>query len=144
MSSKQQHAAKDKVLADIITGMRANLKYAEATAHKTPEKLDGLGWSARHAKTPLQVPGEVRDITMPQQGDSWVVLSWNPPGSGGLSAAYVIQRKQPTGGWEDVATAMTTEYLLSNQPKGLELSYRVVARNKAGSGQPSGVVTAVL
>jgi hypothetical protein len=34
--------------------------------------------------------------------------------------------------------------MLGNQPRGVEFSYRVYAVNKAGTGQPSGMVTAVL
>ena len=33
---------------------------------------------------------------------------------------------------------------MSNQPRGVELSYRIVAVNKAGVGQPSATVTVVL
>ena len=80
----------------------------------------------------------------PGQGDTWVVLLWNPPVEGGLTAAYQIQRQQAAGTWEDVATSMETEHLLSTQPRGVQLAYRVVAVNKAGAGSPSGVVSAVL
>lgn len=33
---------------------------------------------------------------------------------------------------------------MSNQPRGVELQYRVLAVNKAGTGQPSTTVTLVL
>ena len=39
----------------------------------------------------------------------------------------------------------TTLYrLLGDQPRGVDLEYRVVARNKAGVGNPSATVTCVL
>lgn len=144
MASQAQHAAKDQAFAAIAEGVKRILKYAEATVGKNTEKLAGLGWGRRRDKTSLKVPGEVRNIAMGNQGDTWVVLSWNPPVEGGLTAAYQIQRKQATGPWEDAGTATETEYVVANQPRAVELSYRVIAVNKAGRGQPSGVVSAVL
>ena len=37
-----------------------------------------------------------------------------------------------------------TEHRAMDQPRGVELDYRVVALNKAGTGAASGIVTAVL
>jgi hypothetical protein len=144
MASQRQHAAKAEVLAEIRDGVSANLRYAEITARKEPEKLAGLGWGPRRDKSPLAPPGEVRDINIDSQGDTWLILSWHPPVNGGLTAAYHIERKQGTGAWEAAATSATTEKSVTDQPRGVELSYRVIAVNKAGSGAPSGVVTAVL
>jgi len=145
MSSQKHHAAKDHVIAELVESLTTNLRYAEITARKEPKKLAGLGWGERRAKNPLQAPGEVRNIAIGNQGDSWLMLGWKPPVEGGLTAAYQIQRKQgAAGAWEDAGTSAATEKIMSNQPRGLELSYRVIAVNKAGQGQPSGVVTAVL
>jgi hypothetical protein len=144
MTSQRQHAAKDEALTEIVDGVKADIKYAEALARKNPEKLAGIGWGRRRDRTPLEPPGEVRDIALGNQGDTWVALKWNPPVNGGLTAAYQIQRKNGTGAWEDAGISMTTERLMLDQPRGVELSFRVIATNKAGAGQPSGVVTAVL
>ncbi len=144
MSSQKQHAIKDDVLAEIVDGVKANLKYAEAMTRKNPEKLAGLGWGRRRDNGSLTAPGEVRDIAIGAEGDTWLILRWNPPVDGGPAGVYQIQRKQAAGAWEDAAISTTTEHLLNNQPRGVELSYRVFAVNKAGTGQPSGVVTAVL
>jgi hypothetical protein len=59
--------------------------------------------------------------------------------------AYKIQRRRKdTGLWEDVGGSVDTVETLSNQPRGIEMEYRVLATNKAGIGQPSGIVAVVL
>ncbi len=64
---------------------------------------------------------------------------------GGAVAAYRIQRRKRDGGtWRDLATSVDAEDLSSNQPRGIEFDYRVIAVNKAGAGQPSAAVTVVL
>jgi hypothetical protein len=42
--------------------------------------------------------------------------------------------------WQDVATAIQTETTLVDQPKGIEIEYRVIAINKSGEGSPSNTV----
>ncbi|MBI3983648.1 MAG: fibronectin type III domain-containing protein [Gemmatimonadetes bacterium] len=77
-------------------------------------------------------------------GDTWVILRWNPPVDGGAVGFYRIQRKREGSPWEDAGTSTETAQLMSNQPRGVELLYRVIAVNKAGVGQPSATVTVVL
>ncbi|MBI4500515.1 MAG: fibronectin type III domain-containing protein [Gemmatimonadetes bacterium] len=144
MMSQQQHAAKDQALTLIKDGLKANLGYAEIAARTERGKLAGLGWGPRRDKSPLQEPGEVRNIAVGKQGDTWLILSWEAPVDGGLPAAYHIQRQQNAGPWEEAGTSAATERVMSNQPRGVQLSYRVIAVNKAGEGAPSGVVSAVL
>jgi hypothetical protein len=140
-----QHAVKDQALASLVDGMKVDLKYAEATYRHQPEKLSQLGWGPRRDANALNVPGETRDIRIVTEGDTWLVLAWNPPVDGGQVAAYKIQRRKRDGSsWEDVGTAADTKQMLSNQPRGVELEYRVVGVNKAGEGQPSATVTVVL
>ncbi|NIM50390.1 MAG: hypothetical protein GTO22_14265 [Gemmatimonadales bacterium] len=87
----------------------------------------------------------MRDIAIKAEGETWVVLDWKPPVDGGAVAAHRIQRRKRDGGyWRDVATSVHTEDLVSNQPRGIEFDYRVIAVNKAGAGQPSAAVTVVL
>lgn len=142
---RQQHAVKDEALEELVDGVKANLRYAEVAARDRPEKLSQLGWGGRRSGSSLEAPGEVRDISIRAEGDTWVVFDWKAPVDGGAVAAYTIQRRNRDGGsWEDVGTSVDTEELLSNQPRGVELDYRVVAVNKSGAGQPSATVTVVL
>ena len=143
-ASKEQHALKDRVLTELTDGMKADIRYAEAMLRSKPEKLTNLGWNRRRAGSALEAPGEVRDIILGSQGDTWLSLRWNAPIDGGAAAFYKIQRKREGTPWEDVGTATVTEHMVISQPRGVELTYQVVAVNKAGQGNPSGVVTAVL
>jgi hypothetical protein len=135
---------KDKALKTLKASMRADLRYAEFMARKNPEQLIQIGWRARRPRTPLKMPGEVRDITIRDEGDTWVLLTWDAPDEGGEVAAYQIQRRQPRGKWEDEATSIDRVELLREQPRGVELEFRVLAMNKGGTGSPSATVTAVL
>jgi len=58
---------------------------------------------------------------------------------------YKIQRRErPSGPWSDVGLAIESEITLSDQERGKEWEYRVIAVNKAGEGEPSNTVMAVL
>jgi hypothetical protein len=51
---------------------------------------------------------------------------------------------QPRGKWEDHATSTDRLELLRDQPRGVDLEFRVLAKNNAGTGGPSATVKAVL
>ena len=140
----EQHAIKDDALEDLDDAVKADLRYAEIAARNQPEKLNALGWRPRRDGSPLEPPGETRDISIVSEGDTWVILRWKPPVDGGVPGVYKIQRKQEGSPWEDIGISTDTEELCSNQARGVELHYRVFAVNKAGIGQPSATVTVVL
>ena len=86
-----------------------------------------------------------RALEAPRQGDGWVFLDWKEPVDGGKVAAYKIERRErPSGPWTDAGMAIESEITLSNQERGKEWEYRVIAVNKAGEGVPSNTVMAVL
>ena len=145
-AAREHHAVKDDSLETLVDSLKANLKYAEIAVRDEPEKLNRLSWGLRGDARALAAPGEVRDIGVRGEGDNWVMLDWKAPVDGGNVAVYQIQRRSGDGGgsWELVDTAVETEHLLGNQPRGVELEYRVIAVNRAGRGQPSGVVALVL
>jgi hypothetical protein len=141
---REEHAVNDQDLEDLVDGTKANLKYAEVVFRDQPAKLSQLRRGPRRDGSTLEAPGEVRDIRILSEGDTWVTLRWNPPADGGAAGAYKIQRKRKDARvWEDVGSSVDTVQTLSNQPRGIEMDYRVVA-NKAGTGQPSATVTVVL
>ena len=143
-AAREQHAAKDEALKDLAKSIRVDLEYAEFAAGDRSEKLNQLGWGPRRDRTPLPPPGEVRDMKIAAEGDTWVILNWRPPVDGGAVGVYQIQRMREPGAWEDATISTSTEQLMSNQPRGVELSFRVFAVNKAGTGQPGATVTMVL
>jgi hypothetical protein len=145
-AAREQHAAKDDALEQLVDGVKANLKYAEIAVRDHPERLSQLGWGVPNRGSALEAPGEVRDIAVRAEGDTWVVLDWKAPVDGGAIANYKIERRNGDGGgsWELADTAVETEHLLSSQPRGVGLEYRVIGVNRAGSGKPSATVTVVL
>lgn len=68
------------------------------------------------------------------------------PVAGGTPASYKIERRELTEGgtWALAGIAIEIEVTLNSQERGKELEYRVIAINKAGEGEPSNTVTAVL
>ena len=142
--AKIRRVDKNNALKTLKDSMRADLRYAEITARRNPEQLIQLGWRPRRPRTQLKPPGEVRNIAIRTEGDTWLLLTWEPPVDGGEVAVYRIQRRQPRDEWEDVATSIDRLELLRDQPRGVELDFRVLAMNRAGTGGPSATVRAVL
>ncbi len=142
--AKIRRVDKNKALKTLKDSMRADLRYAEVTARRHPEQLAQLGWGSRRPRTALKPPGEVRNIAIRDEGDTWVLLTWEPPDDGGEVAVYQIQRRKPGGEWKDVATSIDRLELLRDQPRGVDLEFRIVAMNRAGTGGPSATVKAVL
>ncbi len=141
----EQRVIKEHALTKLMASMKADLRYAEFTARKAPVKLTELGWGPRRARRPLEHPGEVRNLRITREGKTWIALAWTAPVDGGAPAAYAIERRKARdGSWEAVASLMGTKHRLVDQPRGVELSYRVAAMNRAGTGAPSATVTAVL
>ena len=142
--ARERHVDKDEKLEDLAESLRVNLKYAEYAAGKDTEKLTQLGWSPRRESSPIQPPGEVREIELVDEGDTWVAIRWKAPLNGGPVAAYRIERKENAGDWQDAGISMVTEARFSDLPRGVELNYRVLPLNRAGIGQPSATITVVL
>jgi hypothetical protein len=142
--AKIRRVDKNNALKALKDGMRADLHYAEITARRNPEQLIQLGWRGRRPPTPLKPPGEVRNIKIRDEGETWLLLTWEAPDDGGEVAWYEVQRREPRGKWEDHATSTDRLELLRDQPRGMDLEFRVLAKNRAGTGGPSATVKAVL
>jgi len=144
-AAEQATVDKDAKLAELADGMKTDIRYAENTVDFDDEKLKLIGWSGRKPRTPLSPPGQTGLLDARVQGEGWVRLSWKAPTDGGKPSAYrILRRQRPEGPWSDVGTAVTTEANLTDQPRGIEFEYRIIAINKAGDGEPSNTVLVVL
>ena len=143
--AEQATVTKDGQLDLLVEAMKKDIRYAENTASGNDELLKIIGWSGRKAPEPLQMPGQAKFLAVTRQEEADVDLTWQAPDEGGKPSAYrVMRRERPAGPWLDVATAITTEAFLIDQPRGKEFEFRVLAVNKAGEGEPSNTVVIVL
>ena len=137
--------AKDEALEDLADAMKSDIRYAENVSNDDDDKLKLIGWGSKKAPAALTAPGQTRSLEVIKQGAGWLMLDWKKPADGGAPSAYkVMRRERPAGDWQDVAIAMDSETTLVDQPRGKDLEYRAVAVNKAGDGEPSNTVLAVL
>lgn len=144
-AARDQVAAKNRALDQLVDTMRLDLKYAEQAAKDAPDQLAKLGWGPRRDPRTLEVPGVVRDLSVKSQGEGWLVMDWKPPAAGGAATVYHIERRRRDGGeWEQVAHAIASEELLTGQEQGVEWEFRVYGENKAGVGERSTVLAVEL
>jgi hypothetical protein len=144
-TAEQATETKRAALTELVTAMKADLRYAEDAVNHNDAKLTALGWGGKAGPTALAVPGQPRSLEAPQQGEGWLFLDWKKPADGGAVAAYQIQRRErPSGAWSLVSMAIESEATLNNQERGKDWEYRVVATNKAGESVPSNTVAAVV
>lgn len=138
-------AQKDEQLVRLTGMMKKDLRYAENTTGFDDDKLKMLGWAGKKAPSAMAVPGQVRKLRAVEQGTDCVTLRWIAPVDGGKPAAYEIFRRDGTSdAWAHVGVSMTTTLQLPDQPRHIDLEYRVTALNKTGSGPVSNTVTVVL
>jgi len=144
-AAEQATTDKGEAFDNLVDAMKSDIRYAENTVDYDDDKLKLIGWAGRKQQTPLAIPGQTRLLEAARQGEGWVFLDWKAPSDGGKPAAYKVMRRERDGGtWASIATAMITEVTLVDQPRAKELEYQIIAVNKAGDGEPSNTVMAVL
>jgi hypothetical protein len=143
---------KDAKLAVLVEVMKNELKKSEVDVAGDPEKLEYLGWGPKAPPAPADPPGQPRNLDAAVQGASTVLLDWKAParGSGDTVRNYIIERReQPAGGgefgdWAIAGTTLNNEINLNDQPRGVQMEYRVKAINTGGESPPSNSVAVVL
>jgi hypothetical protein len=132
-------------LATHKTAVEAAGASEQSTAAKDEALVKQLGWGGRSSGTSLELPGAPRTLEILGTGEGWVLLDWKEPKDGGLVSAYRVQRRpRSEGKWRDIGMAVDSEIILTDQERGTEVDYRVVAVNKAGESTPSPIVTVLL
>jgi len=131
---------------DIVEEAKRLLREAENAHGQDAAKLQEIGWDVRADPKSL-APGEVRNLEATHQGAGTVELDWKSPArtaTTGRPTAYKITREtraidthepiEEFGAWESVT--FESKAVLMNQPRGVEISYRVTASNVNGDGPP--------
>ena len=138
-------AVKDDKLEDMVDAMKIILRYCEALGRQNPAILALLGWALPSESGPPEPPGQPRTLEVQQEGTNYVNLDWKKPVDGGTVAHYRVERRMPDGNpWQFAHEVYELNAHIPNQPRGVQLAYRVIANNRHGDSPPSNTVTAVL
>lgn len=78
-AAEQATTAKDEAPEELVEAMKADIRYAENTVDVDDDKLKLIGWTGKKAKSPLALPGQVRLLEAPKQGEGRVFLDWKTP-----------------------------------------------------------------
>lgn len=142
---QQRYDARRAALAEVVGLTKADLRYAEYTARYDGAALGMLGWGGRRKRQRLRPPGQVLGFRIVRQDLDSVALVWDKPVDGGRPAAYRIEcRRAGEDAWRIEGSAVDTSITLNNQERGVQLTYRAIAINRAGEGMESAVAEAVL
>jgi hypothetical protein len=141
---------KDEELAALVELIKNDLKLAEVDTAADPEKLTEIGWGPRQQPQPVALPGQPENFVPAAEGPGDIWLKWDSPGEGGIIRNYIIERREePSGGgtfgeWAVIGTSLNNEVHLLEQPRGIQMEYRVKAANVSGEGMPSNIAAVVL
>ena len=130
--------------------MRDCLRKSEVDTAGAPEKLLLIGWGPRTEPQPVQPPDTPLNLRITVQGRAAVSLIWDKAAGGDEVRNYIIERRERQAGsgifgkWTLVGSALSSETELKNQPRALQLEYRVKAANTGGESPPSNTITVVL
>jgi Fibronectin type III domain len=143
--SVQATQDKDDELELFDEDLKSDLRFLELKAKKNEALLNEFGWGLPDDPTKLEKPGQPRTLEAPAQGAGFLFLDWKEAIDGGAVVNYKVQRRTlPNGVFEVVDSSIPSEITLLNQPRGVELEFRVIAVNKAGESVPSNTISVVL
>ena len=146
--------AKQAALTQLQAVIKRQLKQSQIDTAANPENLNYIGWGPRAANQSIEAPGQPLDLKSIDEGAGTLLIEWRRPvrGSGGPVRTYIIERRELAtdkpgasfGRWRQAAISLETRASLKDQPRGVQLEYRVKAINKAGQSPPSNTVAVVL
>jgi len=141
---------KDGKLDALTELMKNDLKLSEVDVVDDPTKLAQIGWGPRQDPQPVVAPGQPTNLHPLAEGQGILWLAWDRPETGGPVRNYIVERRQqPAGGgefgeWSIAGTALNNEINLNDQPRGIQMEYRVKATNIGGESTPSNTSAVVL
>ncbi len=143
--------AKDAALVTLEDLMKVQLRQSEVDTADDAQKLGLIGWGPKAPAQPSNPPGQPRDLDPVIQGPTTLFLDWKAPapGPGGRVRTYLVERREQVGGgafneWHQVAIALDSEITLTDQPRNVQLEYRIIAVNNGGNSVPSNTAAVVL
>ena len=146
--------AKQTALAQLHAVIKRQLKQSQIDTAANPENLNYIGWGPRAAARSIETPGQPLSLKSVDEGAGTLLIEWKRParGSGGPVRTYIIERRELAtgqtagdgGGWQQAAISLETKALLKDQPRGVQLEYRVKAINKTAQSPPSNTIGVVL
>ena len=146
--------AKQTALAQLHADIKRQLKQSQIDTAANPENLNYIGWGPRAAALSIESPGQPLALKSVDEGAGTLLIEWKRPArsSGGPVRTYIIERRELAigqtagdgGGWQHTAISLETKALLKDQPRGVQLEYRVKAINKTGQSPPSNTIAVVL
>jgi hypothetical protein len=139
---------KNEKLGELKNIMKQSLQKASVDVTNNPEKLKLIGWGPKSSSQPAQIPGQPIELAIVDKQNGTVNLIWKKPTDGGTIYNYIIERRcqdaNQSGNWTIAAISYDCQANLPNQPKGVQLEYRVRASNLAGQSLPSNTATITL
>ena len=144
--------AKTSALDALAELMKNDLKLSEVDVADAPEKLALIGWGPRQQPQPVPPPAPPTNLHSVAEGQGILWLAWDRPAadSGGTVRNFVVERRQqPAGGgdfteWSIAGSVLNNEINLIDQPRGIQMEYRVKAVNIGGESAPSNTAAVVL
>uniref|UniRef100_A0A0N5AQN4 non-specific serine/threonine protein kinase n=1 Tax=Syphacia muris TaxID=451379 RepID=A0A0N5AQN4_9BILA len=92
------------------------------------------------AKNPYDTPGKVEKPDVVDWDKDHVDIEWKKPDDGGAEIEeFIIEKKDKDGRWTEAKRVPGTQCAatVDNLRTGEEYQFRVIAKNKAGNGEPS-------
>jgi hypothetical protein len=142
-AARSATTAKNNAQAALEEQMRKTIHLAEHDCIESPDDLGYIGWGPRKDPNPLAKPGNPSGLRQVYEGAGTITLEWDKAKNGGHPSSFYVERSdQPTGGgipgpWTLIATSYGTTISLLNQPRGIEMQYRIIATNATGDSMPS-------
>ena len=142
---------KDQALTTLEDLMKNQIRQSEVDTSDDPAKLALIGWGPRAPAQPSNPPGQPRNLDPVVQGPGILFLDWKAPapGPGGRVRTYLIERREQVSAgafneWHQIAIALEHNLTLTDQPRNVQLEYRVIAVNNGGNSEPSNTADVVL